>query len=59
MALPTQFKPPEVVLPGNAGLPIGLAADGAVLPTHEPVVEYESPLQWHVRIYLSIYPSNT
>lgn len=36
---PTQFSPPDVVWPGNDGLPIGLAADGAAPPTHELVVE--------------------
>lgn len=44
IACPTQLRPPDVVCPGNEGLPIGFDAEGAALPTQELVVEYESPL---------------
>jgi hypothetical protein len=45
IACPTQLSPPDVVCPGNDGLPIGFEVEGAVLPTQELVVEYESPLR--------------
>lgn len=34
---PSQFTPPAVVYPGNAGLPKGLEAEGFVLETSKPV----------------------